>query len=156
MKWVLGVIFLTGASCSMAADDFWSSNGGKEVTKGAPEVNETQVQQPKAVVLPAPGADTYCMPSVADPQKMIDAMKSMFPGGQLPNPAEWQAFAERVGGAHQQAAPSVGHCQPGDWISVGDKFTALEYCDFDSTPASAASFGVCRYRGQTRPVREGK
>ena len=156
MKWLIGGVLVLASSGSLATEDYWSSNGDKKVTKGAPEIKATQVQQSKPVVLPTPGTDTYCMPAVADPQKMIDAMKSMFPGGKLPNPAEWQAFAERVGGANKQAAPSVEHCQAGDWISIGDKFTALEYCDFDSTPASAASFGVCRYRGQTRPVREGK
>jgi hypothetical protein len=85
MKWVIGLVFLAGTSYSMAADDFWSSNGGKVVTKGVPEVKKTQIQESKAVVLPAPGADTYCMPSMADPKKMIDAMKSMFPGAQLPS-----------------------------------------------------------------------
>lgn len=156
MKW-LGVVFiLVSGQQAIAQDDFWGSDESKSVTKGVPAIKNSEVAKPKAVTLPAPGTDTYCMPAVADPQKMIDAMKSMFPQGKLPNPSEWQAFADRVGGAHQQAAPSVEHCRPGDWISIGDKFTALEFCDFDSTPASAASFGVCRYRGKARLVREDK
>lgn len=155
MKWVMSIVLLLGASWTMATEeDYWSSNGEKKVTKGAPDIKKAQVHKNKPIVLPAPGTDTFCMPAVANPQQMIDAMKSMFPGGKLPNPAEWQAFAQRVGGSHQQAAPSVEHCQAGDWISVGDKFTALELCDFDSTPASAASFGVCRYHGQARQVRK--
>ncbi len=153
MKWLIWSVLVLFSCSAAAAEDYWSSTGDKKVTKGAPNIMETQVQQSKSIILPAPGADTYCMPTVADPQKMIDAMKSMFPDGKLPNPSEWQAFADRVGGANKKAAPSVEHCQAGDWISIGDKFTALEYCDFDSTPASAASFGVCRYRGRTRTVR---
>lgn len=156
MKWLSLVLAFSLGQQASAQDDFWGSDKSETVTKGVPAIENSEVVKPKAISLPAPGTDTYCMPAVASSQQMIDAMKSMFPQGKLPNPSEWQAFADRVGGAHQQAAPSVDHCQPGDWISVGDKFTALEFCDFDSTPASAAAFGVCRYRGTARLVREDK
>ena len=69
MKWLIGGVLVLASSCSLATEDYWSSNGDKKVTKGAPEIKATQVQQSKPVVLPTPGTDTYCMPAVADPQK---------------------------------------------------------------------------------------
>ncbi len=152
MKWAVVLFFIAGSNYAIASD-FWSSEEAAGVTKGVPKIKISTIQQPKPVTLPAPGSDKYCMPAVADPKKMIDTMKSMFPGGHLPNPTEWQTFAERVGGADREIAPSVDHCHVGDWLSISDKYTALEYCDFDSTPPSAASFGICRYRGKIRQVR---
>ena len=97
MKWLsLVLIFSLGQQAS-AQDDFWGSDKSERVTKGVPAIENSEVVKPKAISLPAPGTDTYCMPAVASSQQMIDAMKSMFPQGKLTNPSEWQAFADRVG-----------------------------------------------------------